>query len=189
MSRGFTRTLQRAAARNAGVPLSRAGLNVAIEGRGGRFSVVYTFTGMLIPVTDALAYASAKLFDFADGKIRHIGGTSKLRFKVTTARTTINDSAAMDYSLGTAAASSITLASTMVDILAKQDHTLDGVADAYTAFQAADLAAAATFDGTGTAKDLYLNVGFPTNTEIDADGTLAVDGVITHLFEQWGDNA
>jgi len=145
---------------------------------------------MQITVTDALAYASQKLFDFAPGKIRVKGGTASLAFAVLTARaSTINDSAAMDWSLGSVAASSITLASTMVDVIAKQDKTLDGAVAAYTTAQAADVASAATFDGTTTAMDLFLNIGFPTNTEIDADGTLAVSGTITLLWENWGDNA
>lgn len=187
--RGFSRSLARAAAREAGVPGNVAGLSVVTEGRGGSFRTVFTFNDMKLPVTDLLAYASQKIFDFADGKVRLKGGTAKMKFRVVGDRaSTINNSAAMDWSLGSAPASNITLASTMVDFIAKQDHTLDGAADAFTAFQAVDFAAAATFDGTATAKDLYLNVAFPTNTEIDADGVLGVTGQITMLYEMWGDN-
>jgi hypothetical protein len=93
----------------------------------------------------------------------------------------------MDWSLGSAAASNVTLATTMVDFIAKQDKTLDGAVAAYTTAQAADVAAAATFDGTSSAIDLYLNVSFPTGTDIDADGILAVSGTITLLWENWGD--
>jgi len=190
MARGLPRSLARAAAREAGIAPPKAGLSVVTTGRGGAYRTVFTFNGMQITVTDALAYASQKLFDFAPGKIRIKGGTASLAFAVLTARAgTINDSAAMDWSLGSVAASSITLASTMVDVIAKQDKTLDGAVAAYTTAQAADVASAATFDGTTTAMDLFLNIGFPTNTEIDADGTLAVSGTITLLHENWGDNA
>ena len=59
--------------------------------------------------------------------------------------------------------------------IAKQDHALDGATTAYTALVNANVAAAAFHDGATTAaKDVYLNVGFPTNTEIDADATLTV---------------
>lgn len=190
MSRGFSRSLARAAAREAGVLVPKSGLSAKTTGGDGSFRTVFTLNAMQITVTDALAYASQKLFDFAPGKIRLKGGTASLAFAVLTARaSTINDSAAMNWSLGSAAASSITLATTMVDFIAKQDKTLDGAVAAYTTAQAADFAAAATFDGTSTPVDLFLNIGFPTNTEIDADGTLAVTGTITMLYENWGDNA
>lgn len=190
MARGLPRTLARAAAREAGAVAPVAGLTAKTTGQGGSFRTVFTLKDVAITVTDALAYASQKLFDFADGKIRLKGGTASLAFSVTTTRaSTINDSAAMNWSLGSAAASSITLATTMVDFIAKQDKTLDGTAAAYTTAQAADFASAATFDGTSAAKDLYLNIAFPTNTDIDADGTIAVSGTITMLYENWGDNA
>lgn len=188
--RGLPRTLSRAAAREAGIAPPKSGLKAVTTGGGGSYKTVFTLTAMEITVTDALAYASQKLFDFAAGKVRMKGGTASLAFAVLTARaSTINDSAAMDWSIGTVAASSITLATTMVDVIAKQDKTLDGAVAAYTTAQAADVAAAATHDGTTTPIDIYLNIGFPTNTEIDADGTLAVTGTITVLYELWGDNA
>jgi hypothetical protein len=188
MPRGFARSLSRAAAREAGIAASVAGLSVVTTGQGGSFRTVFTFNGMRITVTDALAYASQKLFDFAPGKIRIKGGTASLAFAVPTARAgTINDSAAMDWSLGSAAASNVALATTMVDFIAKQDKTLDGAVAAYTTAQAADVAAAATLDGTATAIDLFLNLSFPTGTDIDADGVAAVKGSITLLWENWGD--
>lgn len=188
MTRGLPRTLSRAAAREAGIAPVKAGLKAVTTGQGGSYKTIFTLSGMQITVTDALAYASQKLFDFAAGKVRIKGGTASLAFAVTTVRAdTINDNAAMDWSVGTVAASSITLASTMVDVIAKVDKTLDGAVAAYTTASTADVAAAATHDGTTTAIDIFLNIGFPTNTEIDADGTLAVSGTITLLWENWGD--
>jgi hypothetical protein len=190
MARGLPRTLARAAARDAGSPPAKAGLSAVTTGSGGQYKTVITLKAMSITVTDALAYASQKLFDFAAGKIRIKGGTASLAFAVTSARAgTINDSAAMDWAIGTVAASNVTLDTTMVDVVAKQDKTLDGAVAAYTSAQAADVAAAATHDGTSTPIDIFLNVSFPTGTEIDADGTLAVNGTITLLWENWGDNA
>ena len=190
MARGLPRTLQRAAARAAGAVAPATGLTVKIDWQGGSYRAVFTLKDMAITVTDALAYASQKLFTFKEGKVRLKGGTASLAFAVTTTRaSTINDSAAMDWSIGSAAASSSTLATTMVDFIAKQDKTLDGTGSAYTTAQAADFAAAATFDGTSAAKAIYLNVAFPTATDIDADGTLTVSGTLTLLFELWGDNA
>ncbi|TIR42305.1 MAG: hypothetical protein E5X28_18755, partial [Mesorhizobium sp.] len=89
--------------------------------------------------------ASQKIFDFADGKVRIKGGTARLQFAVLTARaSTINDNAALTWSLGSAAASSATLSGTMVNVLASTARTLDGVGTAVSTASTADIAAAAT---------------------------------------------
>lgn len=188
MARGLPRTLARAAARAAGVAVPKAGLSVVTTGSGGSFKTVFTFNAMQMTVTDALAYASQKLFDFVEGKIRIKGGTAKLQFAVLTTRaSTINDSASMTWGLGTAAASSATLASTMQNIIAVTTRTLDGATTALSTASTADVVSAATIDGSGTATDVYFNVAFATGTDIDADGTIAVTGSITLLWEFWGD--
>ncbi|TJV25179.1 MAG: hypothetical protein E5Y04_10125 [Mesorhizobium sp.] len=182
MTRGLPRTLARAAAREAGLAPPRPGLKAVTTGQGGSYRTVFTFAGMQVPVTDALAYAGQKIFDFTDGKVRIKGGTARLQFAVPTTRaSTINDNAALTWSLGSAAASSATLASTMVNVLASTARTLDGVGAALSTASTADIAAAATLDGTVTPVDLYLNLAF------DADGTIAVTGTITLLWENWGD--
>lgn len=188
MPRGLKRTLARAAMRDAGIAGNVSGLSVETVGQGS-YVTTFTFNGMAIAVTDALAYASQKIFDFAAGKIRIKGGTSKLNFAVTTARAgTINDAASMTYALGSVAASNILLTATMVDVLAKTTRTLNGAAAALSTVSAADIAAASTLDGTTTPVDLYFNVGFETITDIDADGTIKVYGTIILLWENFGDN-
>lgn len=188
MARGLPRTLQRAAARAAGIAVPKAGLTVVTSGTGGSYSTCFKFNAMQIAVTDALAYASQKLFDFAEGKIRIKGGTAKLQFAVLTTRaSTINDNASLTWGLGSAAASSATLATTMQDMIAVTTRTLDGATTALSTASTADVVAAATLDGSGTAKDAYFNVAFATGTDIDADGTIAVTGSITLLWEFWGD--
>ena len=187
--RGFSRSLSRAAAREAGIHPPVAGLKAVTTGQGGSWRTVFTFNGMQVPVTDALAYASQKIFDFTDGKIRIKGGTASLKFAVLTTRaSTINDNASLSWSLGSVAASSATLASTMVNVLAATTRTLDGATTAQSSASTADIVAAATLDGTTTAIDLFLNLAFATGTDIDADGTLAIYGTITLLHENWGDN-
>lgn len=189
MTRGLTRTLSRASAREAGTAVPKAGFSISTTGRGGSFTSVLTFNAMQIAVTDALAYASQKLFDFADGKIRILGGTAKLQFAVLTDRTaTINNNASLTWGLGSVAASSITLATTMQNFIAVTTRTLDGATTALSTASTADVVAAATLDGTSTAIDLFLNVAFATNTDIDADGTITVTGKITLLWQNWGDN-
>jgi len=188
MARGLPRTMARAASREAGSAPAVSGLKAVTTGAGGRFKTVFTLTAMRIAVPNANDYASQKIFDFAAGRINIEGGTASLAFAVPTTRaSTINDSAAMDWSIGTAAASNVTLASTMVDIVAKVDKTLDGTAAAYTTPSTANVAAAAAYDGTGTAKDAFLNIAFPTATDVDGDGTVAVSGTVTLLWSLFGD--
>lgn len=55
MTRGLPRTLARAAAREAGLAPPRPGLKVVTTGQGGSYRTVFTFAGMQVPVTDALA--------------------------------------------------------------------------------------------------------------------------------------
>jgi hypothetical protein len=163
---------------------------VAAEfGTGVMRRTVLALTDLLIPVADANAFASQKIYDFPEGRILVHGVTANLRWGVTTTRaSTINDNAALDYSLGTAAeAADTTLDSTQANLLAKQDVTLSGAGSAYTALAGAALAAAAQFDGTTTPVDAYLNVSFPTTTDIDGDGTLKVSGTITITWSPLGD--
>lgn len=161
--------------------------NVATEKAGTTHQTVLTFTDMAIPVTDALAYASQKIYDFPEGRILIHGATANLTWGVSTARTTINDSASLTWAVGTVAASNITLSSTMVDIVPKTTKVLSAATTAYNTASTAALAASAQFDGTGTAKDAILNVGFETNTDIDADGSLKVSGTITIIWSFLGD--
>lgn len=189
MPRGLARTLQRAAARELGVLAPKAGLALKVTGQGGAYRLEFTFTDMKVTVTDALAYANQKLFDFVDGKIRIKGGTATFTFGVDTTRaTTINDSASLTWGIGSAAASSATLATTMQNVVAVTTRTLTGAVAAPSPASAADVVAAATLDGTTTPVDLYMNFAFATATDIDADGILSVNGRLTLLVENWGDN-
>lgn len=171
-----------------GVGAKNGATVTATETLGGVHRTVLTLTDTPLAVTDALAYGSVKLYDFPAGRVLVLGTTASMAFAVTSDRTTtINDDAAMDWALGSAAASNVTLATSMVDLLPKQDHTLDGAEDAYTTAQGAALAASAQFDGTGTALDMYLNVSFPTGTDIDADGTMTAAGTVTVSWVNLGD--
>lgn len=155
MARGLPRTLARSAARELGVATPKAGLSCSVSGQGGAYRLVFTFTNVKVSVTDALAYASQKLFDFADGKIRIKGGTATFTFGVDTVRaSTINDSASLTWGVSSAAASSTTLATTMQNVVAVTTRTLTGSGAAPSPASAADVAAAATLDGSSTAVDL-----------------------------------
>lgn len=149
---------------------------------------VLTLAATPFAVTDALAYAGLKLYDFPEGRIFVLGCTASIQWAVTSARaSTINANAAFDWSLGTATASNVTLSSTMVDLLPKQDKTLSATDAELNTASTGALAAAAQFNGTATAVDLFLNGSFPTTTDIDADGTMTATGTITVTWINLGD--
>lgn len=144
--------------------------------------------GFIKVITDALAYGSVELYDFPTGLIFVHGIAVSLAIGVnisgiyvagTDRAGTINDNADLDWSIGSAAADSVTLASTLADLVAKVDHTLDGVGSALTdPAKTAFLASSVQLDGRTTAKKAYLNLAFPTTTDIDADGALNLVGEV-----------
>lgn len=187
MPRGLTRTHARAATREVGLQSAVSGLKIETTGGNGVFKTKFTFNAMQISVTDALAYASQKIFDFPQGRVNIKGGRARLQFAVLTARaSTINDNASLTWGVGTAAASAATLATTMQNIVAVTTRTLDGATTALSTASNANVAATAAYDGTGTAIDLFFNVSFATGTDIDGDGTLAVTGTVELYWENWG---
>jgi hypothetical protein len=166
-----------------------SGTNVtAVETAGVLHRTVVTFAATPFPVTDALAYAGLKVYTFPAGRIYLLGTTASIQWAVTSVRaSTINLNAAFDWSVGTATASSVTLASTMVDLLPKIDKTLSEADAGLNTASTGALAAPAVFDGTTTAIEAYLNGSFPTTTEIDADGTMTATGTVTLTWVNLGD--
>ena len=161
-------------------------LTTATE-RMGVYRTTVTFAARSLAVTDALAYAGTKVYDFPAGRIHVLSASSSIQAAIKSdPATTINASAAMDYSFGTVTASSTTLATTMVDIVPKVDIPLAATIDTLSTAATGLLGAAATFDGTITPVDVYLNVAFPTDTEIDADGTLEITGSLTIIWSNFG---
>lgn len=164
------------------------GLSASDSVDGILHQTTFVLSAVALSITDALAYASKKLFTFPAGRIELIGVTSSLAFAVTTTRaSTINASASMTYGLGSAAASNATLATTMVDMTPKTTQLLDGAVAAYTIAKGAALAASAQFDGTSTPVPMYFNAAFETGTDIDADGAIAISGSIAATWANLGD--
>lgn len=165
-----------------------ATVSAAEYGDGVVHKTVLTLAATPLTVTDALAYAGVKVYDFPEGRLHVLGVTASLQWAVTSARvSTINDSASLTWGLGTATASNATLATTMVDLLPKTTKVLAAAAAALNTASTAALAAAAQFDGTGTASDAFLNAAFETGTDIDADGTMTATGTITITWINLGD--
>lgn len=154
---------------------------------------ILTLAACPLVVTDALAYAGTQLLTFPEGRIFVKGVVASIQWAVTTDRTavtgTINDSASLNWGLGTVTASNVTLSTTMQDLIPSTVKVLSAATTALNTASNAVLAAAATtgFDGTTTAIKAFLNGGFITTTDIDNDGTLTATGTITISYEWLGD--
>lgn len=179
---------------DVGNKVNLAGLDVKTHCiGGGHFKTVFTFTAFALTITDALAYSGVKIYDFPRGKIHFKAAVSYLVFTTTSAiASTLNSGVTVSYGFGTATASSLTLATTMINVLAGTGQTVP----TFTSSTVINVASAAVthhtlanpipIDGSATALDLYFNLAVPTNTDIDADATLTVTGTLVVEWSNLG---
>lgn len=139
-------------------------------------------------VVNGTEYQGTKIFDFPSCRIDLLGVTATLQQKTTSAlASTLNASSTGAIGLGTAAASATTLATTMVDFLPSTAFTSSATINVAGTAVSAALAASAQFDGTTTAKDLYLNTAYATTTDVDGDATQTISGTIVITWANLGD--
>jgi len=167
---------------------SVSGLSVAHKQTGPLVQATFTLTDVAQAVVNGTEYQSTKLFTFPEGRILVLGVTAALAQKTTSAIAgTLNSGVTGALGLGTAAASNVSLTSTMVDLLPSTAYTTSTTINVAAAAVKAALAAAAQFDGTTTAKDMYLNSAYATTTDVDADATQTWTGTITVTYINLGD--
>jgi hypothetical protein len=139
-------------------------------------------------VVNGVEYQGTKIFDFPEGRLLVLGVTASLKQKTTSAiASTLNSGVTGAIGLGTATASAVTLATTMVDLLPSTAFTTSTTINVAGAAVGAALAASAHFDGTTTAKDMYLNTAYATTTDVDADATQTISGTIVITWMNLGD--
>lgn len=179
-----------------GTLASVAGLTHTVHGGNGIVQTLkLTLTAMSLTITDALAYASQLLYTMPAGRIVILGSVASLTFTTTSAIAgTLNTGVTVQWSVGHAAASATTLATTMLTWLPGTggsvptftSSTTINVAPA-TATGAFTLTTLQSVDGTTTPAPVYLNVAVGTGTDIDADATLSITGTISITFANLGD--
>lgn len=151
-----------------------------------------TLTNVSLSITDANAYGGTKIASFPKCITSILDATCNLTFTTSTAiASTLNAASSVQYGLGTANASATTLATTMIDVLPGSGQTVptwtsSSVINTASAAVTNYLKAAAKFDGSGTAKDIYINAAVGTGTDIDADATVLVNGVIIITWHNAG---
>ena len=139
-------------------------------------------------VVNGTEYQGTKIYDFPAGRILVMGATATLQQKTTsTIASTLNASVTGSIGLGTATASATTLATTMVDIIPATAFTSSATINVAGTAVSAALAALAQFDGTSTAKDVYLNTAYATTGDVDADATQTISGTVVITWCQLGD--
>ena len=139
-------------------------------------------------VVNGTEYQSTKIYDFPEGRLSVLGVTATLKQKTTSAlASTLNASSTGAIALGTVAASNVSLTSTMVDLLPSTAFTSSATVNVAGTAVSAALAASAQFDGTTTAKDMYLNTAYATTTDVDADATQTISGTVVITWINLGD--
>jgi hypothetical protein len=152
------------------------------------YQSTFTLSDVAQTVVNGTEYQSTKLFDFPQGRILVLGVLATLAQKTTSALAgTLNSGSTGSLGLGTAAASATTLATTMVDLLPATAFTSSTTVNVAGTAVGAALAASAQFDGTTTAKSMYLNSAYATTTDVDADATQTWTGTITVTWIFLGD--
>lgn len=166
-----------------------AGLTAKTDGGpGGYYRTTIRLDNVEQSVVNGTEYQSTKIYDFPECRMYVIGAVATLQQKTTSAlASTLNASVTGSIGVGTAAASATTLATTMVDIIPATAFTSSATVNVAGTAVSAVLASPAVFDGTGTAKDLYLNTAYATTTDVDGNATQTISGTIVITWCNLGD--
>ena len=149
--------------------------------------VMTTLTIASLPqtVVNGTEYVGTKLWTFPSGRILILNAEMSLAQKTTSILAdTLNASSTGALAIGSAAASNVALTSTMANILPSTAFTSSATINvAGTAAEAEldannDGAEIVNLDGTSTAIPVYLNCGYATTLDIDADATQNWTGTI-----------
>jgi hypothetical protein len=171
---------------NVGYGYGVAGCVITETGDEALHQTIFTLTDVAQAVASASRFQSTKLYTFPKCRMNVLGVTASLQQKTTSViASTINSGVTGAVALGTAAASNVSLTSTMVDLLASTAFASSTVINT-GGTAVGGLLAPAQFDGHTTAKDLYLNSAFATALDVDADGTQTWTGVITITWANLG---
>jgi len=164
-----------------------AGVTVTEYGLSFIHQTVYTLAVAALTVTDTGgangAHASLQLYDFPSAAITILGVTSSMT--VTAGTGGITDTASVVCSVGTVTTvnDNSTLTTTEADLMPSTAATLTGGIGACDGV----LAASVLFDGTATAKDVFLNFAVP-DAGVTAADTLVLAGSVTITWVSSGDN-
>ena len=164
-----------------------AGVSVKEYGFGNYRTTVFTLSGVKMALTDVastVAYTSQKIYDFPVGHIYIQSAVADLTLTADAAG--VNNNWDGDFGLGTAAADNNNSLSSTEDDILPTTAVAAGTSDKIGVAKGVSTANEhVVFDGSSTAKDLYLNVlvddedqnvtGTPTN--LIAAGTITLNWI------------
>jgi hypothetical protein len=164
-----------------------AGVSADTVKRGNFNVTTVTFTAYSLAVNDTTPITTGgavKIFDFPEGVVSILAAAGSLTFTTTSALAgTLNASVNCHWGVGSAAtADGADLTTTEQNIIPKTAFTSSATINVANTATRGVLAAPLSLDGAGTAIDAHLNVGVITNTDIDADATVAVNGTIVIVW-------
>lgn len=169
------------------IPLGPSGGAVAVataavtaEKLGGVRQTTFTFTDLPVTVRNTEQGGGIKFFDFAAGRILFLGAIAK-DITITTTSTiasTLKSGVTGNYGVGTVTQANGTLATTEQNIIPTTNFTSSTTINVAPAAVDSALATSLQLDGTGTALDLFFNIGVATGTDIDGDATVKVNGTL-----------
>ena len=150
----------------------------------GPRTTVLTLNGLAVTVADTTPGTQSggtKIYTFPKCKFTRLGATAKSLLLTTTSAiaTTLNSGVSCRYGVGTTVGTNATLATTEQDIVQVTTFTSGTTINvAPAAVTGYGIGVFTMLDFT-TTSDAYFNISVPGATDIDADATVAVSGVIT----------
>lgn len=138
-------------------------------------------------VVNGTEYQGTKIFSFPQSRMYVVGATATLQQKTTSTIASTLNSGTGAIGVGTATASATTLATAMQDIIPTTAFTSSTVINVAGTAVSAVLASPAVFDGTSSAKDLFLNTAYATTTDVDGNATQTISGVVRVTWLNLGD--
>lgn len=163
-----------------------------VRAQQGTHHDIFTLAAHPITLSDANVGGGSLLWTFPEGLIRIVGGFATLTPTTTSAiLTTLNGSKTLSTGLGsvqTVAQASGTLATTEQDIINQFSTTSSATINvAGTAGSGKAPSTPIILDGHTTAAAVYVNVGVPTDTDIDGNATITVSGTVLLIWQWVGD--
>jgi hypothetical protein len=165
------------------VPAAIAPYVFPTELGAGRFrTTVLTLRSMPLTVRDTEQGGGVKIYTFPKGKLYRMGASGEgIVITTLSALTTLNSGVTGNFGVGSTTQASATLATTEQDIVQVTGFTSSttaGVAPAAVA-NAYGVVSDTALDGSSTAIAAFFNVAVAGATDIDANASVSVNGVIT----------
>jgi hypothetical protein len=161
------------------------GTNVtAVETAFGPFrKTVLTLTAVAQAVVNGTEYQGSKIYDWPLGLISVVGATFSIAQTTTSILAdTLNASSTGAIALGSATASNVSLTSTMANVCPTTAFTSSATINVAGTAVSPATSAPVTLQGSGTAADLYVNTGYATTGDVDADATQTLSGTVTIIW-------